>query len=205
MKLGIVDYGAGNIYSLEKAFWHIGVETVVTSEKQVLRSCSGIVLPGVAAFNDAAARICEYDLADTLREQVKKGKLLLGICLGMQLFYEESEEGDSFQKPKGLALLKGSVLRLPEGLKVPHMGWNTLEIKNQGSALKGIENGAFGYFVHSYYAEMPEAESVSATTDYGVPVPAVIEKDNLVGMQFHPEKSGETGLKILKNIKEMLV
>lgn len=205
MKLGIVDYGAGNIYSLEKAFWHIGVETVVTSEKQVLRSCSGIVLPGVAAFNDAAARICEYDLVDTLQDQVKKGKLLLGICLGMQLFFEESEEGDSSERPKGLNLLKGSVVRLPEGLKVPHMGWNTLEIKNQGRTLKGIENGAFGYFVHSYYTKTPEEACISAMTDYGVPVPAVIERDNLIGMQFHPEKSGETGLKILRNIKEMLV
>ncbi len=204
MKLAIVDYGAGNIYSLEKALWHIGVETVVTSERRVLEGCSGIVLPGVAAFNDAALRIRDHDLSEVLRRQVKEGKLLLGICLGMQLFFEESEEGGCVPRTEGLGLLKGKVVRLPEGLKVPHMGWNTLEITKQGRALKGIGSGSFSYFVHSYYASAAETDCISATTDYGVQIPAVLEKDNVVGMQFHPEKSGETGMQILKNIKEML-
>jgi len=202
MKLGIVDYGVGNIYSLKKAFEHIGVDIVVSREAGVLDNCSGIVLPGVGAISDAASNISAAGLDKVIENQAEKGKLILGICLGMQLMFDYSTEGGVI---KGLGLLKGWVDKIPDSVKVPHMGWNTLQKKNECKALNGIKDGAYVYYVHSYYARTEHSSDICAASSYGVSIAAVVQKDNILGMQFHPEKSGETGLAILNNIKEMLV
>jgi len=202
MKLGIVDYGVGNIFSLRNAFAHIGVDTVVSKDAKVLDNCWGIILPGVGAFGDAAFNIAKGGLETVLKAQAAKGKLILGICLGMQLLFDYSTEGGTIG---GLGLVKGWIDRLPEGVKVPHMGWNTLDLKNKCRALEGIPDGAYVYYVHSYYARAESSGEICAVSSYGAEIPAVVSKDNVLGMQFHPEKSGETGMKILNNIKEMLI
>jgi glutamine amidotransferase len=202
MNIGIVDYGVGNIYSLKKAFEYIGVAAVASKDAEVLDNCAGIVLPGVGAFSDACSNISSSGLEDIILRQAAKGKLVLGICLGMQLLFDYSTEGGEF---KGLGLMKGWIDRLPGNVKVPHMGWNTLHKKREGKVLKGIEEGAYVYYVHSYYARAEGSGDVCAFSRYGVDVPAVMERDNIIGMQFHPEKSGEIGLTILNNIKEMLI
>jgi imidazole glycerol-phosphate synthase subunit HisH len=202
MKLGIVDYGVGNIYSLKNAFEHIGVDAVVSKDAKVLDGCAGIVLPGVGAFSDACTNISTSGLEDIILGQVSKGKLILGICLGMQLLYEYSTEG---AMTKGLGLLKGWVDRIPGSVKVPHMGWNTLQKKNECKVLTGIKDGAYVYYVHSYYARAEDSTDICAVSCYGADIPAVVKRGNILGMQFHPEKSGETGLAILNNIKEMLI
>lgn len=202
MKLGIVDYGVGNIFSLQNAFAHIGVDTVVSKDAKVLDNCSGIILPGVGAFGDAAFNIAEGGLEAVLKAQAAKGKLILGICLGMQLLFDYSTEGGNVG---GLGLIKGWIDRLPGGVKVPHMGWNTLNLKNECSVLEGIADGAYVYYVHSYYARVENSSEIFAVSGYGAEIPAVVRRDNILGMQFHPEKSGETGIKILNNIKEMLI
>lgn len=201
MKLGIVDYGVGNIFSLKKAFEYIGVDTVVSKEARLLDNCSGIVLPGVGAFCDAALNIAEGGLGKIIEAQAAKGKLIVGICLGMQLMFDYSTEGGEI---KGLGLIKGWVDRIPDSVKVPHMGWNTVEIKNECKALEGVRSGEYVYYVHSYYARVENSTEICAVSDYGASIAAVVSKNNILGMQFHPEKSGETGLKILNNIKEML-
>lgn len=202
MKLGIVDYGVGNIFSLQNAFAHIGVDTVVSKDAKVLDNCSGIILPGVGAFGDAAFNIAEGGLEAVLKAQAAKGKLILGICLGMQLLFDYSTEGGTVG---GLGLIKGWIDRLPGGVKVPHMGWNTLNLKNECSVLEGIADGVYVYYVHSYYARVENSSEIFAVSGYGAEIPAVVRRDNILGMQFHPEKSGETGIKILNNIKEMLI
>jgi glutamine amidotransferase len=202
MKLGIVDYGTGNIYSLKKALEHLEVDAVVSKDPKILDSCSGIVLPGVGAFCDAALNMSGDGLDRVIMKQASKGKLVLGICLGMQLMYDYSTEGGKF---KGLGLLSGWVDRIPDNVKVPHMGWNTLNIQKECNALKGVGQGDYVYYVHSYYVRDGESSDLCACSSYGVDIPAVVIKGNMVGMQFHPEKSGKTGLKILKNIKEMLI
>ena len=202
MKLGIVDYGVGNIFSLKKAFEHIGIDAVVSKDARVLDNCSGIILPGVGAFCDAASNISEDGLDKVIEAQVAKGKLIMGICLGMQLLFDYSTEGGVI---KGLGLIKGWVDRIPDSVKVPHMGWNTLERKNDCKVLDGIKDGAYVYYVHSYYARVENNKDICAVSSYGTSVAAVVKKDNILGMQFHPEKSGETGLTILNNIKEMLI
>lgn len=202
MKLGIVDYGVGNIYSLIKAFEHIGVDSVVSMDAKVLDSCSGIILPGVGAFSDACNNISARGLEDIILGQAAKGKLIVGICLGMQLLFEYSTEG---AVTRGLGLLRGWVDRIPGSVKVPHMGWNTLGRKNECKVLSGVKDEAYVYFVHSYYARELDSTDICAVSSYGVDIPAVVKSGNVLGMQFHPEKSGETGLKILNNIKEMLI
>lgn len=202
MNVGIVDYGVGNIYSLMKAFEYIGVDAVVSKDAKVLDNCSGIVLPGVGAFCDACSNISISGLDDIILRQVAKGKLVMGICLGMQLMFDYSTEGGVF---KGLGLLEGFVDRIPGSVKVPHMGWNTLQKKNECKALEGIKDGAYVYFVHSYYAKVEESTDICAVSSYGTSIPAVVKKDNILGIQFHPEKSGATGITILNNIKEMLI
>ncbi|KUO71118.1 MAG: imidazole glycerol phosphate synthase subunit HisH [Clostridia bacterium BRH_c25] len=202
MKLGIVDYGVGNIYSLKKAFEYLEADTVVSKDAGVLDSCSGIVLPGVGAFCDAASNISAEELDKVILKQAAKGKLILGICLGMQLMFDYSTEGGRFE---GLGLFKGWVDRIPENVKVPHMGWNTLEKKNECKVLEGINEGAYVYYVHSYFARTEDSRDICAVSGYGADIPAVVMRDNIIGLQFHPEKSGETGLAILKNIKEMVV
>ncbi|HWQ29511.1 MAG TPA: imidazole glycerol phosphate synthase subunit HisH [Negativicutes bacterium] len=202
MKLGIVDYGVGNIFSLKKAFEHIGVDTVVTKEEAVLDGCSGIILPGVGAFCDAAANLEADGLGSVIKEQAAKGKPILGICLGMQLLFDYSTEGGLL---KGLGLINGQVERLPEDVKVPHMGWNTLTLRNNCRLFKGISDGEYVYYVHSYYARVEDNLEICAVTRYGIDIAAAVQRENVMGMQFHPEKSGETGLKILNNFKEMLI
>ncbi len=202
MKLGIVDYGTGNIYSLKKALEHLGVDTVVSKDAKVLDSCSGIVLPGVGAFCDAASNMAADGLEQVIMNQAAKGKLVLGICLGMQLMYDYSTEGGMH---KGLGLISGWVDRIPDKVKVPHMGWNTLSIQKESKVLKGIGDGDYVYYVHSYYVKPEDSYYVCACSSYGIDIPAVVVKENIVGMQFHPEKSGETGLKILNNLKELII
>ena len=202
MKLGIVDHGTGNIYSLKKALAHLGVDTVVSKDAKVLDSCSGIVLPGVGAFCDAASNMAADGLEQVIMNQAAKGKLVLGICLGMQLMYDYSTEGVMH---KGLGLISGWVDRIPDKVKVPHMGWNTLSIPKASNVLEGIGDGDYVYYVHSYYVKPEDSYYVCACSSYGIDIPAVVVKENIVGMQFHPEKSGEIGLKILNNLKELII
>ena len=195
---GIVDYGVGNLFSLRSSFYKIGEEVIVTADKKVLESTDRILLPGVGAFEDAIKKLRETGLDVFLKETVKKGKVLMGICLGMQLLFEESFE---YGKHKGLALLKGSVAPMegyiPKDLKIPHIGWNALHIEKPNRLLKYCKEGDYVYYVHSYYASKC-ADSVIATSEYSKPITAAGAKDNVFGCQFHPEKSGEVGLNILR-------
>jgi glutamine amidotransferase len=202
MKVGIVDYGVGNIYSLMKAFQHLEIDVAVSKEARVLDNCSGIVLPGVGAFRDASSNIRAEGLDRIILDQAAKGKLIMGICLGMQLLFDYSTEGGIFE---GLGLLKGRVDRIPEGVKVPHMGWNTLNLSKESKLLQGVREGDYVYFVHSYYVKEADSSDICAYSSYGAFVPAVASRENVYGLQFHPEKSGETGLKILKNVKELMI
>ncbi|MGN0506868.1 MAG: imidazole glycerol phosphate synthase subunit HisH [Lachnospiraceae bacterium] len=195
--IAIVDYDAGNLKSVEKALLFLGEKAVVTSNQKEILRADKIILPGVGAFGDAMQKLNRTGLSDTIREAVDKEIPLLGICLGLQLLFEGSEETPGVS---GLSVLKGKVLRIPdmEGFKVPHIGWNSLEIKPDAKLFRGIPNQSYVYFVHSYYLKAEE-DIVAATTDYVVNIHASIEKKNLFACQFHPEKSGEVGLKILKN------
>ena len=198
--VGIIDYGVGNLFSLRSSFAAIGVEAFVSGDAAELAKADRLILPGVGAFGDAAAKLRATGLDAFVREQAAAGKPLMGICLGMQLLFERSYEyGDHF----GLGLLKGQVVgmsgRLPEGLKIPHMGWNALKLTK---AAKLLEEGSYVYFVHSFYAENCE-DSIAAATDYGIPITAAVEKGNIFGCQFHPEKSGNVGLAILKKFCEV--
>lgn len=199
--VGIIDYGVGNLFSLCSSFKAIGADAFVSGDAQVLAKADRLVLPGVGAFEDAAKKLRDSGMDAFVRAQAAEGKPLLGICLGMQLLFEKSFE---YGEHEGLGLLKGQVVgmngRVPEDLKIPHMGWNALEVKN-GRLLAEMD-GEFVYFVHSYYAEGCE-ESLAAVTEYGVPVTAAVEKDNIFGCQFHPEKSGRAGLAILKRFCEI--
>ncbi|RLG54271.1 MAG: imidazole glycerol phosphate synthase subunit HisH [Candidatus Hydrothermarchaeota archaeon] len=192
----IVDYGMGNLRSITKAMEHCGARVEVTRNAEKIKESQALVLPGVGAFKDAIKELSP--LANIIK---KYDKPLLGICLGMQLFFTESEEGGLF---KGLDLIKGRVVRLPDEVKIPHMGWNDIEIKGKSRLLKGIKSGEYFYFVHSYFVVPENNETIKATTNYGVEIPAVIEKENIFATQFHPEKSGEAGLRILRNFVEMV-
>ena len=198
--VGIIDYGVGNLFSLRSSFAAIGVEAFVSGDAAELAKADRLILPGVGAFGDAAEKLRASGLDAFVREQAAAGKPLMGICLGMQLLFERSfEYGEHF----GLGLLKGQVVgmsgRLPEGLKIPHMGWNALKLTK---AAKLLEDGSYVYFVHSFYAENCE-DSIAAVTDYGIPITAAVEKGNIFGCQFHPEKSGNVGLAILKKFCEV--
>ena len=198
--VGIIDYGVGNLFSLRSSFAAIGVEAFVSGDAAELAKADRLILPGVGAFGDAAEKLRASGLDAFVREQAAAGKPLMGICLGMQLLFERSYEyGDH----EGLGLLKGQVVgmsgRLPEGLKIPHMGWNALKLTKSA---KLLEEGSYVYFVHSFYAENCE-DSLAAVTDYGIPITAAVERDNIFGCQFHPEKSGNVGLAILKAFCEV--
>lgn len=198
MKAAVIDYGAGNLRSIVKALDYLGEECAVTSDRNIIRSCSCIILPGVGAFREAMDRLRGNGIADILKEEAAAGKAIFGICLGMQLLFDKSFE---FGESKGLGLIQGTVEKIDTAgldLKIPHVGWNTLEINRDSAIYAGIENGSYVYFVHSYSARTGD-ENVSAYTDYGSKTVASAEKNNIFGTQFHPEKSGETGLKILKN------
>lgn len=200
--IAIVDYDAGNMLSVVKALSHLQEEPVITRDVSVLRSADKIILPGVGAFGDAMARLNELGLVDVIREVIDAGKPFLGICLGLQLLYERSDEAPGVA---GIGALKGSIRLIPKGeyRKIPHMGWNSLHFPNSGRLFKGIDEGAYVYFVHSYYLAADDRRSVTATTDYNVSIDASVESGNVFACQFHPEKSGEVGLTILKNFIDL--
>jgi len=200
--IAIIDYDAGNIKSVEKALIFLGEQPVITRDKETLLKADKVILPGVGAFGDAMARLEEYGLIPIINEIVAKGTPFLGICLGLQLLFEESDEAPGV---KGLSILEGKIQRIPEsdGLKVPQIGWNSLHFDNEGSLFKGVDEGAYVYFVHSYYLEAKDEKIVTASTEYGVHVHASVQKDNVYACQFHPEKSSDVGLKMIKNFIEL--
>lgn len=195
----IVDYDAGNIKSVEKALQYIGEKCVVTRELELIEQAERIIVPGVGAFEDAMKKMNAYHLTDVIRRVAEKGTPIMGICLGLQLFFEKSEEAGN--EIEGLGLLPGEIVRFPEkkGYKIPHMGWNSLHIDGNAKLFQGISENAYVYFVHSYYLKAKNQEDVVATTDYIVEVHAAVEHGNIFATQFHPEKSGEVGLQILRN------
>ena len=200
--IAIIDYDAGNLRSVEKALISLGEDVVVSREADVLLAADKVILPGVGAFGDAMNKLKEYGLVEVINKIVAKNIPLLGICLGLQLMFEESDEAPGV---KGLGLIKGKILRIPpkEGLKIPHMGWNSIDIKPQARLFKGIKNNSYVYFVHSYYLKADEEDIVAASTEYSVHIHATVESGNIFACQFHPEKSSDIGLKILKNFAEL--
>ncbi len=200
--VAIIDYDAGNIKSVEKALLYLGADVEVTRDRDKILAADHVILPGVGAFGDAMNKLKEYGLTDTIREVAKRHTPLLGICLGLQLFFDGSDESPNVQ---GLGICKGQIKRIPkkDGLKIPHIGWNSLQFPHQGRLFRGIAEDSFVYFVHSYYLEADDASIVTATCEYGVTVQASVEQDNVFACQFHPEKSSETGLQILKNFLEV--
>ena len=204
--IAIIDYGVGNLFSLKSSFSHIGREAVVTSDPEVIKTADRLILPGVGAFSDAIAKLRATGLDREVCRQAKLGKPILGICLGMQMLFEKSFE---YGEHEGLGLLKGNVVPmkgvLRSDLQIPHIGWNSLHLTNPASPLfANIREGDFVYFVHSYYAADCE-ESLAATTEYGIEMTAAISKGNIFGCQFHPEKSGDVGMRILRAFAEMEV
>ena len=196
--VAIIDYDAGNIRSVEKAVRYLGKEVTVTSDPEKILAADRVILPGVGAFGDAMKRLHAMGLVEVIRQVADRGTPFLGICLGLQLLFEKSEESPGVA---GLGLLQGEILRLPElpGLKVPHIGWNSLKYPNPGRLFRGIPEDSYVYFVHSYYLKAQDEGIVTATTEYGTLVHASVESGNLFACQFHPEKSSETGLTILEN------
>lgn len=200
--IAIIDYDAGNIRSVEKAVRFLGEEAVLTRNRDVILSANKVILPGVGCFKDAMDNLAKYGLVEVINEVVKRNIPFLGICLGLQLLFESSEESPGVD---GLGILKGTIKKIPSkaGLKIPHMGWNSLEFPNQTKLCKGLEKQSYVYFVHSFYLEAVDLESVAATTEYSVLIHAAIEKGNVYACQFHPEKSSDVGMKILKNFLEV--
>ena len=194
----IIDYDAGNIKSVEKAFLSMGEEAVITRDREVILGADRVILPGVGSFGDAMEKLHAYGLVEVIHEVVRQGTPFLGICLGLQLLFERSDESDAVP---GLGLLPGEILKIPDtpGLKIPHIGWNSLRFPNRGRLFEGIQEDAYVYFVHSYYLKAADEGIVTATTEYGTLIHASVEKDNIFACQFHPEKSSEVGLQILKN------
>ncbi len=200
--IAIIDYDAGNIKSVEKAMRYLGQDVEITRDREKILAADKVILPGVGAFGDAMEKIRQYGLDEVIRQVVDRGTPFLGICLGLQLLFEESEESPG---ARGLGILKGKIRRIPagEGLKIPHMGWNTLELSGDGRLFKGVPEEHFVYFVHSYYLEAQDEEIVKAVTWYGTKIHASVEKGNVFACQFHPEKSSSTGLLMLKNFVEL--
>ena len=202
--IAIIDYGVGNLFSLKSTFSMLGENAVVTGDPEIIKNADRLILPGVGAFEDAAKKLREHGLDEIVKSEANKGKAMLGICLGMQLLFEKSYE---YGEHDGLSLIKGSIKPIrdvvPRTAMIPHIGWNSLKFENGKSPLfKYINDGDYVYFVHSYYGA-DCTDSVIATTDYYTPLTAAVGKDNVLGTQFHPEKSGETGLKILKAFCEI--
>ncbi len=198
--IAIIDYGVGNLFSLQQSLKKIGAESIITSQISEIECADRLILPGVGAFGDAAEKLRQSGLDLIIKEQCNSGKPLLGICLGMQLLFDKSFE---YGEHDGLGIIKGEILPLKDfvsDLKIPHMGWNSLKFLDDNPLFRGLSQGDYVYFVHSYFAKC--REGLSATTDYGIEVTAAVRKNNVYGVQFHPEKSGETGLRILRAFNE---
>jgi glutamine amidotransferase len=202
--ISIIDYGVGNLRSVEKAFHFIGGDASVTSDRDTILNSDAVVLPGVGAFANAMESLDKAGMVDIVKEAVESGKPFLGICLGMQLLFEYSEEGGD--RVPGLGIFKGSIRQIPPdmNLKVPHMGWNSISIKGQFPIFKNLPTVPYVYFVHSYYLSAEDRDIVAATTSYGLQFDVAIGRGNVFATQFHPEKSGEVGLSILKNFKDLI-
>lgn len=196
--IAIIDYGAGNLQSVQKALSFIGAESVITSDKKEISAADGVILPGVGSFGDSMNSLIKRGLPEIIREAAASGVPFLGICLGLQLLFDGSEESPGAD---GLGILRGRIKKIPggDGLKVPHMGWNSLELAKKDGIFRGVEDNAYVYFVHSYYLTAENQSEVAAKTVYGVAIDAAVEKGNIHATQFHPEKSGSVGLQILKN------
>lgn len=200
--IAVIDYGAGNLKSVEKAFEFLGYNVCITSDKDVIASASKVVLPGVGSFGDAMNNIRARKLENTILDSIQSGKPFLGICLGLQLLFESSEESSGVT---GLGVLKGKIVKIPkaDGLKIPHMGWNSIDIVKPGGLFKDIKDNPFVYFVHSYYMLPEDDACVSARVSYGSVLDIAVSRNNLLAAQFHPEKSGSIGLKMLDNFAKM--
>lgn len=194
----IIDYGAGNLMSVKKALDYIGAKSIVTSDPAEIEKADSVILPGVGAFGDAMASMRSRGLDGAVKKAALSGKPFLGICLGLQLLFTESDESPD---ASGLGLLNGNISLIPgnDGLKVPHIGWNSIEIRENSRLFSGIESGSYFYFVHSYYLNGADESDVAATAEYGVKIECAIERGNMFATQFHPEKSGSAGLQVLKN------
>lgn len=199
--VAIIDYGAGNLQSVKKALDFLGYESEITMDREKILSASHVILPGVGSFGDAMASIRERGLEDTIKQAASGEKHFLGICLGLQLMFEKSDETPGVE---GLGIFKGDIVKIPNenGLKVPHMGWNSINLKQTDGIFSGIRDGSYFYFVHSYYLKNAEPDVVAATAQYGVEIECAIQKGRVCATQFHPEKSSETGLRLLKNFME---
>ena len=200
--VAIIDYDAGNIKSVEKALLHLGEGVIITRDREQILNSDKVILPGVGAFGDAMEKLRSYGLDKVIYEVVERKIPFLGICLGLQLLFEKSDETPGV---KGLGILPGVILRIPdkEGIKIPHMGWNSVKIKENAKIFKDVPQDSYVYFVHSYYLKAGREEDVAATTEYSTLIHAAVEHDNVFACQFHPEKSSEIGLKILKNFVEL--
>ena len=200
MSIAIIDYGVGNLRSVEKAFTSQGIDAVVTSDETVLRAADKLVLPGVGAFKACMDGLKARGFDELVLDAANVGKPIIGLCVGLQLMFEEGHE---FGVHKGLGLMPGRVVRFPEKLRVPHIGWNQVEFKRQHTVFNELPSQTFFYFVHSFYVESSDAGCVLGETDYGMRYASICGRDNIVGVQFHPEKSQTAGLKLLKNFAEM--
>lgn len=200
--IAIIDYDAGNLKSVEKALVSLGEKPIITRSREEILASDKVILPGVGSFGDAMEKLHQYELVDVIREVTDRKIPFLGICLGLQLLFSGSAESPGVP---GLGILPGEILRIPDapGLKIPHIGWNSLDIKEGTRLFQGIENGSYVYFVHSYYLKASDDGIVAATTEYSTCIHAAVEKDNVFACQFHPEKSSDVGLRILKNFAEL--
>lgn len=200
--IAIIDYDAGNIKSVEKALLFLGQEVKITRDRDEILGADKVILPGVGSFGDAMSKIHQYGLEEVIHQVVEKQTPFLGICLGLQLLFEKSDETPGV---KGLGIFKGEILRIPEapGLKVPHMGWNSLKFQNNGRLFQNLPEDSYVYFVHSYYLKAEDESCVTATTEYGTHIHASVEQGNVFACQFHPEKSSDVGMQILKNFVEL--
>lgn len=197
--IAIIDYGAGNLHSVKNALDFLGTDSVITGSAEEILNADKVILPGVGAFGEAMSALTSSGLDAVVKQIAQNGTPLLGICLGLQLMFEESEEAPDV---KGLGLFKGKCVKIPDcGLKIPHMGWNSIELAKNSKILK--DDNAYVYFVHSYYLNTPEEEIVSAYTQYGARLGIAVERDNVFATQFHPEKSGDAGMNILRNFIEL--